>query len=55
MLEIIFLLSGIIVLAGGVLILKDCIRKSDYKDLGTSVGMLIYGVIAIILSLAHIF
>ena len=48
-------MSGVLVLIAGVLIFKECKEKSYYKDLGTSIGMIIYGVIAIVMSFTHIF
>ena len=55
MLEILLLVSGVLVLVAGVLIFNECKKKSYYKDLGTSIGMIIYGVIAIVMSFTHIF
>ena len=49
------MVSGVLVLIAGVLIFNDCRKKSNYKDLGTAIGMIIYGVAAIVMSSTHIF
>ena len=50
----VFVIAAWFMLVGGILIMKDCIKKGNYKSLGESVGMIFAGAVIVALWIANI-